>query len=88
MKYIENKLPLLQYQVESISINNPTGMEVERIENMTSVRDISWQDDSDHITITTDDQVHNIIIARTRTTPAISKEVLHPSLHLSFIPAE
>ena len=27
-------------------------------------------------------------IAGTRTTPAISKEVLHPSLHLSFIPAE
>ena len=62
MKYIENELPLLQYQVETISINKPTGLEVERIENMTSVRDISWQNDSDHITITTDDQVHNIII--------------------------
>ena len=63
-KLLENKLPLLQYQVETTNINNPTGMEVERIENMTSVRDISWQNDSDHITITTDDQVRIIILCQ------------------------
>ena len=33
-------------------------MEVERIENVMSMEDISWQEDSDHITVTTDDQVY------------------------------
>ena len=36
-------------------------MEIDRIENVTPVRDISWQEDSEHITITTDDQVCNYI---------------------------
>ena len=41
-------------------------MEVERIENVLSVADISWQEDSDHITVTTDNQVyikHDITVA-------------------------
>ena len=48
--------------MDTISVNDPTGMEVERIENVSSVRDISWQNDSDHITITTDYQVHIITV--------------------------
>ena len=34
-------------------------MKVDTIENMVSVRDIGWEEGSDHITITTDDQVIN-----------------------------
>ena len=45
----------------------PTGVKVDTIENVMSVRDIGWEEGSDHITITTDDQVHtnfNIQVAK------------------------
>ena len=51
-------MDVLQYQVTSANINDPTGVKVETIENVMSVTDIGWEEGSDHITITTDDQVH------------------------------
>ena len=37
---------------------SPNGELVETIQNLMSVRDIGWEEGSDRITITTDDQVH------------------------------
>ena len=39
--------------------NTPTGDHVATISDVPSVRDISWQEGSDYITITTDDMVNS-----------------------------
>ena len=52
-------MDFLQYQVETTRTSFlPTGIPVQTIEGVVSVRDISWEEDSDNITVTTDTQVH------------------------------
>ena len=43
--------------MSTTNLNNPTGVKVDTIENMVSVRDIGWEEGSHHIIITTDHQV-------------------------------
>ena len=50
-------LNFLQYQVETTNTNSATGIPVQTIEGVASVRDISWEEGSDNITVTTDTQV-------------------------------
>ena len=52
----------LQYQLETTRTNSATGIPVQTIEGVVSVRDISWEEDSDNITVTTDTQVYITIM--------------------------
>ena len=47
----------MQYQVETADVNDPTGTLLQTIDNVPSVQDIGWEEGSDNITITTDNQV-------------------------------
>ena len=47
----------MQYQVKTTNINSPTGSLLQTIYNVPSVKDIGWEEGSDNITITTDNQV-------------------------------
>ena len=74
-------MDVLQYQVTTTNINSPTGVKVDTIENVMSVRDIGWEEGSDHITITTDDQVHtnfNIQVAKMLTKICQIQVLLYP----------
>ena len=43
--------------MSTTSTSSTTGMKVQTIENVASVRDIGWEEGSDNITVTTDSQV-------------------------------
>ncbi|CAI8056131.1 Plexin-A4, partial [Geodia barretti] len=45
------------YEVKTTNINSPTGSLLQTIDNVQSVQDIGWEEGSDNITITTDNQV-------------------------------
>ncbi|CAI8056125.1 Plexin-A4 [Geodia barretti] len=45
------------YEVKTTDTNNPTGSLLQTIDNVPSVQDIGWEEGSDNITITTDNQV-------------------------------
>ena len=47
----------MQYEVKTTNINSPTGSLLQTIDNVPSVQDIGWEEGSDNITITTDNQV-------------------------------
>ena len=48
----------MQYEVKTTNINSPTGSLLQTIDNVQSVQDIGWEEGSNNITITTDNQVH------------------------------
>ena len=50
-------IPLLQCEVKTTSLEGPTGVVVDTIRHVSSVRDLSWAEGSDYITVTTDDRV-------------------------------
>ena len=50
----------LQYEVTRLAVDNtPTSILVATISDVPSVRDVSWQEGSEYITITTDDMVNS-----------------------------
>ena len=51
---------LVQYEMTRLVVENtPTGVLVATITDVPAVRDISWQEGSEYITITTDDKVNS-----------------------------
>ena len=77
-------MDFLQYQVETTRTSfPPTGIPVQTIEGVASVRDISWEEDSDNITVTTDTQVR--ILFKSQTSSYSSVFPSGPSLSIGDV---